>query len=789
MKHFIELVNNRYKKEKKSASSFLWFEEKSFTFSEMYTQAYSLHLDLLSFSPEDIVLCCFDRSPIQIISALAIWMAGLVYLPIAKTERPERIQQIIEQSIPKRILTDDPSLFEGISSCEITVPCLPFNKEEICPDSFSFKLEMDRTACLLSTSGTTGKPRLSMLSYRTLSHMAECLNEPLYHWSTTDITLQYSSVSFIVHLREFIGGLCYSKELCMLPLQTITDMDRLTQTIQDRKITRCYMVPSSIQMVYSYIVSTNEFDRLKSIQNFVTGGDRVRPEVVKKIFKIAPNASVGINYGHSETAGHCLYHTVRTIEEIEDAEEIPIGRPRKNISFQTDTEGSLWLRGHGLSHGYLGEWSPKIRVHSFEDIELNTGDIVYQQDELYYFQSRSDNQVKVRGQLVNLDALNRVLANHPFVKEVFSSLYGNDLLVSMIIVDQFHNVSIQILYDLCRELPSYYRPNKILFVEKFIYNPNGKLNIAKTKDLLQQQMGTTYTHLPDLTLNEKELYNTVIEVSQLPSYDILSSFEENGLTSVHRIMLLAHLKNKYPFLSYDSILENNTIQTLSKYLMEPPFADNKVISFDPFSSTDKIGVMFAGSGISIPGLGNTLYKRDKHIRQLYHNVQVFFQDKYGVDLFDIFNNNPKNVSIQLNDSVKETYDNIYKTYGLEFSFEKKEFIQLTHPNGLLFSIHFQQMATLLHSVSTYYYATNIEHLFNHEHAILTGWSLGEYSSILCLYNDLNSSRLIEWLELIFQRGLAVYKVLENEKSNMILLALTSQSRLEPLRTNMKSLFD
>lgn len=170
-----------------------------------------------------------------------------------------------------------------------------------------------------------------------------------------------------------------------------------------------------------------------SLNTLVSGGDVVSPTHVARVREACPDLTVVNGYGPTEnTTFTATYPTPDAIDS-----PLPIGRPMPGTTVRicderrrpvpTGTVGELCVGGVGLARGHLAD--PALTARKFFTLDglrhYRTGDLVHADDDgLLHFHGRQDDQVKVRGHLVEPAEVNAALLALPGVVEPYTRAAG-----------------------------------------------------------------------------------------------------------------------------------------------------------------------------------------------------------------------------------------------------------------------------------------------------------------------------------------------------------------------------
>lgn len=117
-----------------------------------------------------------------------------------------------------------------------------------------------------------------------------------------------------------------------------------------------------------------------------------------------------------------------------------------------------------------------------------TGDLVFEENSLLYYVARKDFQIKLNGFRIELDDISENLNKLDFINNsVVLPVYKNEkvsYLVAFVALNRkFEESSIKVSANIKNELkkliPSYMIPKKIVCMDKFPLNTNGKIDRKK----------------------------------------------------------------------------------------------------------------------------------------------------------------------------------------------------------------------------------------------------------------------------------------------------------------------
>jgi fatty-acyl-CoA synthase len=340
-------------------------------------------------------------------------------------------------------------------------------------------LDIESTAVIMYTSGTTGRPKGAMLSHRNLwwNNLGTLHTQEYLH----------NEVTLVVAPLFHIGGLNVTTLIVLqkggeVVLHRHFDPAAALHAIPDHGITSMFGVPA----MFLFMSQQGDFDEvdLTSIKVAICGGAPV-PEPLMKRY-----AGVGVpffqGYGLTETAPSL---TVLT-KEYTDAKLGSAGRPVFFVDMKliddegnTVTEpfamGEICARGPNIMTGYWNR--PDATAEAIDaDGWFRTGDAGYvDEDGFWFVADRVKDMVISGGENVYPAEVEEVLLAHPSIAEVAvigtpSERWGES--VCAVIDVSGEPPSLEELRDFAGEqLARYKLPTRLEVVDEIPHNASGKM--------------------------------------------------------------------------------------------------------------------------------------------------------------------------------------------------------------------------------------------------------------------------------------------------------------------------
>lgn len=256
---------------------------------------------------------------------------------------------------------------------------------------------------LLSTSGTTGSPKFVKLSEYNLVQNAQSIIDylPIQNNDSTplNLPLHYSYGLSVFNSNAIAGG----KIICGLP--DILEK-KFWNYLSEYGFTSIAGVPFIYEMLKRIGFLKKQYPSLKYISQ---AGGNLSQNIKKEFYSYCRNNEIEffVMYGQTEATARISYVPPKKLDEKLRS----IGVPIKNGALSIDSEtGELLYQGPNIFGGYALK---KEDLVTWEDIlVLRTGDIAIKDDDEYFFiEGRLKRFVKINGNRVNLDEIEKYLKN------------------------------------------------------------------------------------------------------------------------------------------------------------------------------------------------------------------------------------------------------------------------------------------------------------------------------------------------------------------------------------------
>ena len=564
----------------------LTFKDQVITYEELDARANKIAFVILQKTKKhnEVVMLCIDRSIEMMVGLLAILKAGCAYLPMDPTYPMERLNYILEDASCNIVVTHSNlvDVFNETNKTVILSDKVVATKWEnvSLPD-----VEEDDLAYVIYTSGSTGKPKGVPITHKNIINSTAGRLD--FYPKNPSAFLLFSSISFDSSKAGIFWTLCSGGNLIVTENRVEQDITKIEDIVQSHKVSHTLMLPS----LYTVILEHGNTSRLMSLNTVIVAGEACSNNLRELHFKNLPTACLYNEYGPTEATVWCIAHQV---EMSDTSEVVPIGKAVANAEIYLlnsskgavpfGAVGEIYIGGPGVSKGYIGKEKLTKKVFldnpfwiGSNDKIYKTGDLGrYRNDGTIEFLGRADHQVKVRGFRIELDEVEKVIAEQNPVIAAVALVENSKRLITYV-----RAVEKVVVEDLKRvlktKLPEYMVPATIIQVDEFPLLPNGKVDkVSLLQVKPKEKQRVTIVEQPSSEL-EKKMTNIWKEVLDLPAVGLHENFFDIGGDSILSIQVISKAKAANLKLSPNQLFENQTISELTRHIQSIEIKETKVI--------------------------------------------------------------------------------------------------------------------------------------------------------------------------------------------------------------------
>jgi acyl-coenzyme A synthetase/AMP-(fatty) acid ligase len=331
---------------------------------------------------------------------------------------------------------------------------------------------------LLSTSGTTGNPKLVKLS-----------DESLYQNALS--ILQYMPIleSDVVALNvpiNFVYGFSIFTTNCMRAGRIVcSDKDIMQKAFWEEMDLYGYSTLGGVPFLYENLNRIGFFRKDSPSLRYLTHtGGVINSELRKIIFSYCNeyDKEFFAQYGQTEAGGRMAYLSTKGLLN----DETSIGTPVHGGDFRIDPDTEELLFSHTSIFGGYANTLEDLTTYS-QPVVLHTGDTARKsEDGIYYITGRIKRIMKLFGIRLNLDEVEFILKNE-LKENTFACLNDRDKKIIVLYdnpeIDPQHIV--EIIKNKLRINPQYIRTE---YIESFPLSQNGKINYPLLQNLQHENL-------------------------------------------------------------------------------------------------------------------------------------------------------------------------------------------------------------------------------------------------------------------------------------------------------------
>ncbi|NTY37366.1 non-ribosomal peptide synthetase [Burkholderia diffusa] len=445
--------------------------------------------------PDTPVALCVERSFDMVMALVGVLKAGAAYLPVDPDYPAERIAYLLRDARPAVAITQahlreqvEAALGDGSATQLLTVADLFADEAAEREEAPAGEAVDDaRLAYLIYTSGSTGKPKGAGNTHGALANRIAWMQHA-YRLTRDDVVLHKTPFGFDVSVWEFVWPLAIGAKLAIAAPGDHRDPARLAAAIHAHGVTVLHFVPSMLAAFAAYLDDFSAAAQCDSVRLIVASGEALAPELVAKMARLLPKATLVNLYGPTEAAIDVSHWTCGPDDA--NAAAVPIGHPIANLQLHVldaawqpvpaGATGELYLAGAGLARGYLGR--PALTAERFVPDPFvpgarmyRTGDLARRRtDGALDYLGRVDTQVKLRGQRIEPGEIEALLRAAPGVNDAVVIVRDEQLIGYVARGDAGPLDRAALLDALRAQLPAYMVPSQLIDFDALPVTPNGK---------------------------------------------------------------------------------------------------------------------------------------------------------------------------------------------------------------------------------------------------------------------------------------------------------------------------
>ncbi len=591
--------------------------DRALTYAELDERARTLAAQLLDWGvrPSDAVGLRVHRGAEQYVALYALLYAGATYVPVLPDLPAERVGVMMEDA-ECSLLLHGPGL-HPLSAEELnpqepqrhanlpqhTLPQLSIEEPVQAPAAEELpgvKTGLDEDAYVLFTSGSTGRPKGVAISHRAIDNRLRWQQHQM-PVGEGDRVLHKTPISFDVHVWELYWPLAEGAAVVIAAPDGHRDPAYLARVFAEQSVTAVHFVPTMLSALTSSpaarrILAEAGFghDREQPLRYVVCSGEALQKDQVQAAGEVLGVYPLNL-YGPTEAAVDVTFWETSADPQ---RESVPIGEPVWNTGtlildptghpVPVGVTGELHLSGVQLARGYKN--NPKATEAAFVEqapagaLALLNGESqrLYRTGDLACweilpdgravigYRGRTDYQIKVRGQRLELGDIEMALAAVEGVTASVALLYRGlrePALAAVLEVGDVPAERAEQLVEAAREhcaqvLPDYMVPTLWHTLPALPVSPSGKADrkLLATLDLTPQTSDAEGPH----GLLEQQLCSIIAGVLGRERFGVDEDFFASGGHSLAALEVIAAVEEQLGLsVSIGALFAHPTVQALA----------------------------------------------------------------------------------------------------------------------------------------------------------------------------------------------------------------------------------
>ncbi|MBY4215269.1 amino acid adenylation domain-containing protein [Rhodococcus fascians] len=453
-------------------------EEVSVTYGELAAQVSALasNLSARGIGSEDRVAVRIGRSVEGVVAFWAIARVGAVYVPVDPNHPRERSQFVVHDSAAVLGLCSG-----GSELGEVEWLDLHGVVAERDSNDGTASTAPHQAAYVIYTSGSTGTPKGVVVTHDGIAALVQQIRSS-YDLDVESRVCHLASPGFDTAIVEVLAAATAGAAVVIAPAGTYAGAE-LSDLIAQQEITHLLITPSALATLDPAVLS--------GVGTIIIGGEAAQQETVDRwsVGRRLLNA-----YGPTETT--C---SVTMTAPLNPGSADGIGRAmvgavihlldRTLRPIPSGAVGEIYIETPGIARGYLGrtaETAARFVANPFGSNEtrmLRSGDRArLRGDGTLEFLGRTDDQIKIRGNRVELGEIDAALRSHPEVAAASSALRRSrtgDMRIDGYVVPMRRGERVdttRIRNDLVGRLPAHMVPATISILDEIPLTINRKID-------------------------------------------------------------------------------------------------------------------------------------------------------------------------------------------------------------------------------------------------------------------------------------------------------------------------
>lgn len=364
----------------------------------------------ISAEKKQLIFLYADNSYQSIISYLAILRSGHACCLVDKNLDHELKVELVDKYKPELILSRNPEVHYNYHEFIFDDSFFIYSNKDDLTNKYVINKDL---ALLLSTSGSTGSPKLVRLSYKNIQANAESIAKYLNigdkERPITSLPMAYSFGLSVINSHLLMGSTIVQTNKSFVLRDFWYDFQK-------------YECTSFSGVPYSYaLLEKINFSKLDlpTLKTMTQAGGRLNDDLQRQYHKLSMEKGLKffVMYGQTEATARMSYVPYEVLKDKIGSIGIPIpgGKFKLFVDgkeiIEEGVEGEIVFEGDNVMMGYAEERNDLAKGDENKGI-LYTGDLgKFDSDRIFYVTGRLKRFIKIHGTRCNLDEIEKKIEN------------------------------------------------------------------------------------------------------------------------------------------------------------------------------------------------------------------------------------------------------------------------------------------------------------------------------------------------------------------------------------------